>query len=188
MKNEQSVNSASHGLKWGLLIGVVYALLLFLRFYFGANSFLTFSGLTFVGYLVVLILLFFCGYQLRKANGGWIEMKEVFKAMFISVLIFELIYITFTFVYLKYIDPAFFDKLRTSTETILLATKQPQSDIDKALESMELMKKQSLEMGAFDFIRSYLTYVGVTGLFALIFSFILRRNPPVLNRDNYFQP
>lgn len=187
MNNEQTVNSASHGVRWGLLIGAVYAVLLFLRFYLGASSFITFSGLTFVGYITVLVLLFFCGYQLRKANGGWIEMKEVFKGMFIAVLIFEFIYMAFTFIYLKYIDPHFFDKLRSSTETILLATKQPQSDIDKALESMELMKKQALEMGAFDFIRSYLTYVGVTGLFALIFSFILRRNPPVVNQDNYFQ-
>lgn len=188
MTIEPSVNSGSHGVKWGLIISGVYALLLFLRFFLGASSFLAFSGLTFAGYITVLILLFVCGYQLRKQNGGWIEMKEAFKAMFIAVLIFEFVYLVFTFVYLKYIDPDFFDKLRNSTENILLQTHQPQSDIDKALESMDAMKRQSQSMGAFDFIRSYLTYVGITGLFAVVFSFILKKNPPAFDRDNSFQP
>lgn len=187
MKNEQMVNSGSHGVKWGLIIGVVYAILLFLRFYLGANSFLAFSALTFVGYITTLILLYICGYRLRKESGGWIEMKEAFKGMFIAILIFEFVYMLFTFVYLKYIDPAFFDKLRTSTENILIATKQPQSDIDNALKSMDQMKDQSQNMGVFDFIRSYLTYVGVTGLFALLFSFILKRKPPVFPTETEIQ-
>jgi amino acid transporter len=188
MNTEQTVNSGSHGLKWGLIISVVYAILLFLRFYFGASSFLAFFGLTFVGYAVVLILTFICGYRLRRDNGGWIEMKEVFKSMFIAVLVYEFVYMLFTFVYLKYVDPTFFDKLRASTEDILQAVKQPQSDTNKILNNIDLMKDQAKNMGTFDFIRSYLTYVGITGLFALLFSFILKRKPPVLREDNFYQP
>jgi hypothetical protein len=188
MNNEQTVNSSSHGLKWGLIISAVYLVLLFLRYYLGASSFLYFFGLTFVGYTAVLILLFMCGYRHRSENGGWVEMKDVFKSMFIAVLLFEFAYMLFTFVYLKYIDPAFFDKLRTSTEEVLLAAKQSQSDSDKILNNIDLMKEQSKNMGVFDFLRSYLTYVGITGLFALLFSFILKRQPPVFREDNSYQP
>ena len=188
MTNEQTVNSSSHGLKWGLIISAVYLVLLFLRYYLGATSFLYFFGLTFVGYTAVLVLLFLCGYRHRRENGGWVEMKEAFKSMFIAVLIFELVYILFTFIYLKYIDPAFFDKLRDSAENVLVAVKQPQSDSDKILNNIDLMKEQSKNMGVFDFIRSYLTYVGITGLFALLFAFILKRQPPVAREDNFYQP
>lgn len=187
MNTEQTVNSSSHGLKWGLIISVAYAILLFLRFYLGASSFLYFFGLTFIGYCTALGLLFVCGYRHRKENGGWVEMKEVFKSMFIAVLVFELLYILFTFVYLKYIDPTFFDKLRVSTEEVLNAVKQPQSDTDKILNNIDIMKDQAKNMGAFDFIRSYLTYVGVTGLFALLFAFLLKRQPPAYREENFLQ-
>jgi hypothetical protein len=187
MNNEQTVDSGSHGIRWGLIIGGVYLVLLFLRYYVGATSFIAFSGLTFVGFISVVIMLLVSGFQLRKKNGGWIEMKEAFKAMFISVLIIEFIYLIFTFVYLKYVDPTFFDKLRISTEELLLATKQSQSDVDAAVKNIDLMKEQSLNMGVFDFLRSYLTYVGIMGLFALLFAFIIKRKPPVFEQDQFNQ-
>ena len=116
MNNEQTVNSGSHGLKWGLIIGAVYAVLVFLRYSLGTSNVITFSFLTFLGFIGVLVLLFICGWQLRKQNGGWIEMKEAFKAMFIAVLLFEFFFMVVTVVYLKYIEPNFFEKIRTCTE------------------------------------------------------------------------
>lgn len=187
MNNEQIANSGSHGVKWGLIIGVIYALLVYLRYYLGANNVLLFSGFTFVGFVVVMILLFYCGYKFRKDNGNWVEMKEAFKAMFIAVLIFEFFFSVMTFLYLKVIDPNFFDKLKTNTENLLIAAKQSQSQIDKTLSDMDKLATQSKEMGVMDFLKSYLFYVGVSGLFALIFAFIIKRKPPVFQEDNFIQ-
>lgn len=186
MNNEQEVSSSSHGIKWGLIIGAIYAALVFLRYGTGAGNPILFSMFTIIGYIAVLILLFYCGFQLRKQNGGWIEMKEAFKAMFIAVLIFEFIFSVATFIYLKYLDPSFFDKLKTSTETMLNAARQSQGEIDKVLEDMEMLSQQSKNMGVFDFLKTYLYYVGITGLFALIFSFIIKRKPNVFT-DNFPQ-
>lgn len=188
MNDAQTVNSGSHGVKWGLIIGAVYALLVFLRYYFGAGNFLGFSVFIFVGFPVVLILLFISGRQLRTANGGYIEMREAFKAMFISVMIFEAIYTLATFVYLRYIDPTFFDKLRESTEKIMIAAKSSQSDIDKMLKNLDETQAQSKQVGVFDLFKSYLYTIGITGLFALLFAFILKRKPPVFREDNFLQP
>jgi hypothetical protein len=104
------------------------------------------------------------------------------------VLIFEFFFLATTLVYLKYIDPNFFEKLRESTENIMIAARAPQADIDKALQNMDQMQAQQYsQITIFDFLKSYLYTVGMIGLFALLFAFILKRKPPVFPQDNFIQ-
>lgn len=180
-------SSASHGLKWGVIIGIVYCILLFLRFNMGANNAGIFGIFTFIGFIVSVILLFICGIKFRKKNGGHLEMKEAFKTMFIAVLIFEAFYAVFTFVYLRYIDPQFFDKFRLSTEKLLAMAKQNQSDSDKILENIDLWAAQARNLNVFDFLKSYLYNVAITGLFALIYSLIIKKKPPVFDIEHQNQ-
>lgn len=180
----QKENSGSHGLKWGIIIGIVYCLFLFLRFYLGANNAGIFGMLTFAGFLIVIILLFICGINFRKTNGGYVEMKEAFKTMFIAVLVLELFYSVFTIIYLRYIDPNFFDKFRVSTESLLMMAKQSQTDSDKILEGIDQWAAQAKSLTVFDFLKTYLYNVAVTGLFALIFAFIIKKKQPFAN-DNF---
>jgi hypothetical protein len=181
MENE---NSGAHGVRWGVIIGVVYSLLLFLRFYLGANNAGLFTILMFVSFITIIVLLFFCGKTFRSKNGGYVEMKEAFKTMFIAILIFELFYAVFTIIYLKYIDPQFFEKFRVSTEEILIVAKQSQADIDKALVNVDQWGAQAKALTVFDFLKTYLYNVAVTGLFALLFAFILKKKQPFPD-DNF---
>jgi hypothetical protein len=185
MNTELKVDTGSHGVKWGLRIGIVYAILIFLRYKFGANDFVTYGTLMFVAFAVVMGLLFYTGKKARDENGGYIEMQEAFKAMFIAVLIFELFYMVATLIYLKYIEPNFFQKLRDSTENMMLAAKVSQADIDRALQTLEQAQAQSQysKINVFDFLKTYLYTVGMTGLFALVFAFILKRKPRAYQQD-----
>src|SRR5689334_13380482 len=115
----------SFGAKWGAIIGFVYCLLLLLRYKTGSN-FLMFSIWIFVGYIIVLVLLLIAGFNLRKQLGGYVELKDAFKALFLAVLIFELFYALFNFIYIKYVDPGFFQRLKDSTEEFLIKNNQPQ--------------------------------------------------------------
>src|SRR5215210_3683243 len=133
----QNESSSTHGLKWGIIIGLVYCIFLFLRFNIGASNAGIFGLVTVLGFMVVIILLFVCGRNFRKKNGGYLEMKEAFKTMFVAVLILEFFYAVFTHVYLRYIDPGFFDKFRVSTETLLSMAKQSQPEIDKILQGID---------------------------------------------------
>lgn len=187
MNNEQSVNSAAHGIRWGLIIGAVYAVFAVLRHSLGAANPVYYSLLMFIGFVVVLVLLFLCGLRLRRDNGGWIEMREVFKAMFIAVLIFEAIFTIAYFVYLKYINPGFFDTFMTNSENMLLQARRPQSEIDQLMRTLEQSRDQIQQSSVFDLLKTYLYYVGITGLFAIIFSFILKRKPPVFDQDTFPQ-
>src|SRR5688500_16587410 len=99
---ESTINK--HGVKWGLIISVVYCAFLYMRYQVGETSPMIFGGLAFVGFVIVLVLMLVSGFQLRKKLGGFIELKQAFKALFIAVLIFELAYAIFNFIYLKYIN------------------------------------------------------------------------------------
>lgn len=188
MNTELTIKSGNHGVKWGLIIGAVYGALVFIRYYFGSGNMLGFGLLTYLGFPVALILLFISGRQLRTANGGYIEMRDVFKSMFISVLIFEAIYMLVTFIYLKYIEPTFFDKLIDSTENLMIAAKRPQKEIDDIVNNFKETQEQTKQAGIFDLLKTYLFSVSITGVFAFLFAFIIKRKPPVYKQDNFLQP
>jgi amino acid transporter len=173
-----------HGVKWGLIISVVYCIFLLLRFEIGENNTLIFGGLAFVGYVIVLILLLVSGFNLRKKLGGYIELKEAFKALFYAVLIFEFAYAVFNFIYLKYINPDFFYNLKDATERMLIETKQPQAEIDKVLEGIDVDAPQ--KMNFFDVLKSYLFWVAITGALAFLMALIIKKKPDPYTNQNDF--
>jgi hypothetical protein len=183
----QKDSNVLHGVKWGIIIGIVYCLIIFFRYERGADNPIFFGLFTMFGFVVVLILLLISGFQRRKALGGYIELKEIFQSLFVSVLILELFYTIFNFVYLKSIDPDFFQKLYNSTEAMMHKQGIPQDKIDKQLESLDVNTAQKLT--ASSVIVSYLYSVAITGVFALIFSLIIKKTRPPFQNDqqNIFQ-
>jgi hypothetical protein len=179
----------SHGVKWGLIIGVIYCFLVFLRFSTGENSPLMFGLWTFVGYIIVMALLLVSGFNLRKKMGGYLETKEVFKSLFYSVLIFELMFSVSQFIYLKYINPDFYYHMRDATEALLVKSKQPQADIDKILNSIDVDGPK--KMNLFDLLKSYLFWVALTGAIAFLFALIIKKKRNTIQQEeanNFLQP
>ena len=180
-------SNVSFGVKWGIIIGFIYSLFLFMRYSNGAGNPVMLGIWAFVGYIAVLVLLLISGFQLRKRNGGFIELKDAFKILFLTVLIFELFYALFNFIYLKYIDPEFFQRLRDSTEALLQKSNQSQEKIDELLEQMD--QQAASNMKVVDVLKSYLVSIGISGVFALIFGLIVkkRKDPFLSHQDNFLQ-
>lgn len=178
----QQETNISHGIKWGVIIGFVYSIFLLIRYSTGASNPILLGLWSFVGYAVVLILLLVSGFQLRKRNGGFIEIKEAFKILFLSVLVFELFYALFNFIYIKYIDPEFFHKLRNSTEVLLQKSNQPQDKIDEVLKRMD--DQAAANVNILDVFKTYLISISISGVFALIFALIVKKKKdPFLNQQ-----
>ena len=183
----QEQSNISHGVKWGVIIGIVYSILLFLRYNSGAGNPVMLGLWSFLGYIIVLILMFVAGFQLRKKNGGYLELKEAFKILFLSVLIFELFYVLFNFIYLKYVNPHFFQTLRDATEELLVKSNQPQDKIDDMLSKLD--QQAASNMNLLDVLKSYLVSICISGIFALIISLIVkkRKDPFLTQQDNFLQ-
>lgn len=170
MEKETNV---SHGLKWGVIIGIVYCFFLFLRYTFGGTNPMMLGLWTFLGYVVVLILLYISGNSRRKQLGGYIELKDAFQAMFIAVLGFEFFYMAFNFLYLKFVNPDFFQNLKDSVEAYMIKNNVDQEQIDKTLENFDTQATKNMNLGSS--LLSLAFSVAISGVFAMIFALILRK-------------
>ena len=177
----------AHGVRWGTIIGLVYCVMLFLRYSQGGSSPISLALFTFIGFVVVLVMLFYCGLTRKKQLGGYIEIKEAFQTMFIAVLCFEFFYTAFNFIYLKYIDPEFFQKMKDSMEAFMIKSNMSQAKIDEALDKIDVQSSKNMNLGS-----SFLSYcysVLISGVFALIFALILKkkRDPFQAPQDNFIE-
>jgi hypothetical protein len=173
-----------HGAMWGLIIGIVYCLLLFLRYYTGETSPMMFSLCAFASFVIAIIMLLVSGFSIRKKLGGYIELKEAFKAMFIAVLVFEFMYALFNFIYLKYVNPDFFVHFRNATEDFLQKAGQSQSQIDKTLGAIDVDAPR--KMNLFDLLKGYLFWVAISGALAFVLALIIKRKRPFQDTENNF--
>ncbi len=167
----------SHGLKWGVIIGVVYCILLLLRYNQGQTNAMMFGIWAFLGYIIVLILLFICGVTRRSNLGGYIHLKEAAQTMFMAVIGFEFFYMAFNFIYLKYINPEFFVRLKNAMEIFMEKNNIDQSSIEDRLKEFDKMDVTKMNLGTF-FLQFANGIVG-SGVFALIFALIIRRKDPL---------
>jgi hypothetical protein len=170
-------NNISTGITYGVVIGLLYCLLLFWR-WSSAGNMITFGIIALVSYLIVIAIMFYEAFYRRKQDGGFITLKNLFQTLFISVLIFELIYAIYNFIHLKYIDPEVIDRMQASVSDMLEKAGGNMSDDDKekTLSRFDEMKKAT-ELG--QVLKSYLISIAISGVVALLIALIMRKKKPV---------
>jgi tetrahydromethanopterin S-methyltransferase subunit G len=168
----------STGIMYGIIIGLIYAILVFVRWSVAQNL-IAFGTVAFLGYLIVLGLLFLEAYQRRKLEpGGIIDLKNLFQTLFISVLVFELIFAAYTYIHLAFVDTEVIDKMKAGMEQML--DKAPEGQItpekrEEALKRFDDMKKAT-EIG--QVLKGYLISIAISGFFAFVTSLIMRKKNP----------
>ncbi len=174
MKSNQNI---SVGVTFGLLTGLVYCILLFLRWQ-SATNFIQFGILALVNYLVIIGILFYEASYRRKLNGGYIETRAMMQTLFISVLIFEFFYSVFNFIYLKYIDPGVIDSMKEAMRHMLDKAGDQLGD-EQRKEAMERFDELGEATQVVQVIKSYFISIAVSGIIALIVSAIMKKRKPV---------
>jgi len=139
-------------------------------------------------YLVVIGMLFFCIAKRRKELGGFINLKDAFQTVFIAILIAEFIYIAFNVIYLKFIDPHFFEKFQASMETFIENSSMSETKKEETLNKFkeQMSGRETNALTAKGIILGYLTWVAITGVFGFIAALIMRKRKPVF--DELDQP
>ena len=174
MKSNQNIST---GVAFGVIIGLAYCILLFIRWQ-SADNFIQFGILAVVNYLLVIGVLFYEASYRRKLNGGYIEMKELMQTLFISVLIFELFYSIFNFIYLKYIDPNVIDSMKQTMRQMLNKAGDQVSD-EQRKEAMARFDSLGEATQIGQVIKGYFTSIATSGVVALIISAIMRKRKPI---------
>lgn len=165
------------GLSYGILIGVIYCLIAFTRWSMTSNLIL-FGVIAFVGYLIILGLMFWEAFQRRKMEPkGVIDLKNLFQTLFVSVLIFELIYAIYNFLHLKYIDPNIIEKMKDGMTAMMdkMGAQMTDTQREESLSRFDEMKKSTEPL---QLLKSYLISIAISGFFAFIISLTMRKKNP----------
>ena len=166
----------SIGLRFGLLTGLLYVVLLFLRYNFFASNPFSFGLCAIVSYLIILMMYLFAGMARKKELGGYADFKEIFTSIFIAILITEAVYIIFNLVYLKYVDPSFWENFKANMLTYLQKKGLTDDQIDQQMKNFKNVDQQTKPAGL---LKGYGYSVIMDSIFGLIFAAILRKTKPV---------
>jgi len=173
------VSKYTIGLRYGIITGSLYFILLFCRYKFFASNPRYFVLSAVAGYFIILMMYLFTGIARKKELGGYASMKDIFTSVFIVILITELVYIIFNLVYFKILDPSFWNNFQASTLLQLQKLQTPGEQID---QQMKNFKEMEIQTSPANLIKGYGISVVIDCVFGLIFAIILRKqNPTVKN-------
>ena len=164
------------GLRFGLLTGLLYVVLLFLRYNFFVSNPVSFGLCAIVSYLIILMMYLFTGIARKKELGGYADFKEIFTSIFIAILIAEAVYVIFNLVYLKFVDPSFWDNFRANTLAYLQKKGLTDEQVEQQMKNFKNVDEQTKPLGL---LKGYGFGVIVDCIFGLIFAAILRKTKPV---------
>jgi Protein of unknown function (DUF4199) len=179
------VSPYSVGLRFGLITALVYIVLLFCRYNFFAGNPLSFGLFTIVSYLVILTLYFFAGKARKTQQGGFGSFKEIFQTILITIVIAELAFVIFTFFYLRYVDPHFFENFKSNTLTYLEKAGLKEDQID---DQMKKFKDMDDQMSPLNLLKGLGSWIVIDSIFGLIFAAILRKNKDFFDGDLLKEP
>lgn len=172
--------SLSTPLKLGVIIGLVYCVLIFCQDQFFYTSPLTFGLTKLVCYLIILAAFFYTGYLAKNELGGYISFKECLRAILVVIVITELFYFIFSTIYIKYIDPNFFEKLKTAWIAYFNKNNVPQDKINDTIERFNDAGK--ITFGSL--FQSYGFSILIDAVFGVIICAILRKDRPAFEQTD----
>ena len=164
-------------LQYGLLLGLIYiaittAVTIFLP------KMILFYSLKFAGYLIYLVLVGVFASMIRKANGGYMEFREVFGAIFIMLLVAGLMSFIYNYIYILYIDTHYMDKVRQSTITFMEKFNTPPDKVDEALKKFDEQVAESKTFHLGKNLMAYCVGLLMDCLFGLIVCAAVKRKRP----------
>jgi hypothetical protein len=169
----QTKSKYSIGLQYGFAGAVIYCILLFIRFKYFATDPLSYGGFAVSSYLFFLVLFYFTGVARRKQLGGYADFKEIFQAILLAIVITELSYAIFNFVYLKYIEPGFFDRF---SQTSKLNFKKAGWTDERIGQQMDKLKDAFTQLSPVNALKGMGMWIVIDCIFGLIFSTFLKKN------------
>jgi hypothetical protein len=165
------------GFRFGILTGIIYVVLLFIRYtFFSSDPSSLFSFALFSYFFVIIGMYLFTGITRKKELGGYAEFKEIFQSIFIAILITELFYIAFNFIYFKFINPDFMDHFRTSSLLYFQKLGLDRGQINMKMAGVDDLMTQLKPKGL---VKGYAASVILGSIFGFIFAAIVQRKKPV---------
>jgi hypothetical protein len=161
------------GLQYGVIGSVLCCLSLLLRFKYFATDPLSFGGFAVCSWLFFLVFYYFTGKARRKQLGGSADFKEIFQAILLTIILVELAYALFNFVYLMYIDPGFFDRF---SQTSKMNFKKAGWTDERIGMQMDKLKDTYTQLSPINALKGMGMWIVIDSIFGLIYSYALKKD------------
>lgn len=167
-------------LMYGALLGAIHVVVST-----GANmtvdNMIIFNSSKFVAYLAYMIILAFLAVKIRKANGGYIEFREMFGAIFVMLLVAGLITYVYNYVYTTIIIPDFTERLTNASLKLLEDSKLADDVVEEKVQQLKEQMKSAQNMGFSRQMLNFLSTIVVDCLFGLIVCAIVKKPKPLFD-------
>jgi hypothetical protein len=163
------------GLIFGIIAGIVYVLILLVRYLYFGNNPKELGIISTTGYLVLIILFVLSAYARKRQLGGLADVKDLFGTIFIVILLAEACFSVFNFVYLKYIDPGYLARFTTSTIEWMAKNKLPEAQAKEMLNGLKDQQQITFGTVLMGFARAVIT----DSIIGLVISFIMKNKKRV---------
>ncbi len=167
------ISGARIGVLWGVLAGIVYVIMLFARYQLFASTTYTLAIASVISYAVFVVMLFVAAYFRRRQLEEQATAKDIFASLFIVILIAELCFAIFNYIYLMFIDPAYLDRFGQQTIKMMQEMKVSAEKIKEFSATME--EQRSTSMGTM--IMGWAQSVIVDSILGLIIAFVMKKKP-----------
>lgn len=167
-------------LTYGALLGVIHVVVST-----GANmavdNMVIFNSAKFVAYLLYMVILAFLALRIRKANGGYIEFRDMFGAIFVMLLVAGLITYIYNYVYTTIIIPDFTERLTNASLKLLEDSKLADDVVEEKVQQLKEQMKSAQNMGLSRQVLNFLSTIVVDCLFGLIVCAIVKKPKPLFD-------
>ena len=171
-------NKFAVAIKNGVIAGLVYVLSLTLLYMFGYHNPLLFSVYKLAIYLIVIGIFSWAGFERKKELGGYADFKTIFQTVLICIVITEIIYALYNYIYLNYIEPEFLNKFKQALMNYLSGKGLTQDQIDTQMEKMDSRMGEPNLKNTFIGIGIWIV---IDSIFGLIISSILKKEKPIFD-------
>ena len=170
------------GIKFGIAAGITYILMLLLRYmFFGVNP-LSLGIMSFLAYIILVIFFIVAANYRKKELGGYADVKQLFQTIFIVIVIAEVCYSLFNYIYLTFIDPTYLERFVQNTEEWMEKMKMPEEQMDKLRDQLSGQKKTGIGTILMGFCQA----IVIDSIIGLIISFIMKKKKPLSDFDDIY--
>jgi hypothetical protein len=132
--------------------------------------------MTVVSFAAGIALMIVAGKQQRHEMGGYMDIKEAFRVVFITALIAVLLNYTYNYCYMHFIDPTMMDKIKEASISSAEKWGAPQETLDRMADEFD---KQNIEKN--NISKQLLGLCGTIvlyGIVSFICAAIIKKNKP----------
>lgn len=170
-------------LKFGLITGLVLCVITLFSYMMGLEFMISF-WLAFINIAVTIGAVVYCGIVWKRANGGYLDLKNSFLTIFLVYAVSAFIVMLFNITLYTVIDPELPEQVQEAVieKTIGMMEKFGAPE-DKIEETLEKLEEESSEYNASTFISGYFMSLIFGATIALIGGAIIKKQKPIFEEQ-----